>query len=157
MSKASKGASKDASKVDDAADEARRLAVQPSDGAARRESVGHFVNDLRMPRTCRTRDWKPAKMTIAWWRPHLREPHESAERGEQRPDTNNTTGLEPEDVLEGVGLERELQAGDVVAHSSCERHVGDGVDVLEVVCHIDAPRPARRMRAGPTEQISIVS
>ena len=31
----------------DAADEARRLAVQPSDGAGRRESVGHFLHDLR--------------------------------------------------------------------------------------------------------------
>ncbi len=32
----------------DAADEARRLAVQPSDGAGRREGVGHFLHDLRM-------------------------------------------------------------------------------------------------------------
>ena len=91
-------------------------------------------------------------MLTVRWRPHLREPHESAERGEQRPDTNNTAGLVFQDVLEGVGLERELQAGDVVAHSSCERHVGDGVDVLEVVRDVDAPVPAHRMRAGPTEQ-----
>jgi hypothetical protein len=32
----------------DAADEARRLAMQPSDGAGRRESVGHFLHDLRV-------------------------------------------------------------------------------------------------------------
>jgi hypothetical protein len=92
-------------------------------------------------------------MLVLRWKPHLREPHESAEHGEQRP---GTTGLVVQDVLEGVGLERERQAGDVVAHSSCERHVGDGVDVLEVVRHIDAPRPARRMRAGPTGHVSIV-
>ncbi len=72
-------------------------------------------------------------------RTYLREPHESAEHGEQRP---RTTGLVAQDVLEGVGLERELQAGDVVAHLSCERHVGDGIDVLEVVGHVDVPRPA---------------
>ncbi len=35
----------------DAADEARRLAVQPSDGTGRRESVGHFLHDLRTYRT----------------------------------------------------------------------------------------------------------
>ena len=91
--------------------------------------------------TC-TGDRRPTRVRIALWRPHLREPHESAERGEQRPDTTNTPGLEPEDVLEDVGLERELQAGDVVAHLSCERHVGDGIDVLEVVGHVDVPRPA---------------
>jgi hypothetical protein len=92
-------------------------------------------------------------MLVLRWKPHLCEPHESAEHGKQRP---GTTGLVVQDVLEGVGLEREQQAGDVVAHSSCERHVGDGVDVLEVVRHIDAPRPARRLRAGPTEHVSIV-
>ena len=79
-------------------------------------------------------------MLIVRWKPYLREPHESAERGEQRPD--GTTGLVAQDILEGVGLERELQAGDVVAYFSRERHVGDGVDVLEVVGHVDAPRPA---------------
>ncbi len=79
---------------------------------------------------------------IVRWRPHLREPHESAERGEQRPDTKGTTGLVAQDVLEGVGLKRELQARDVVAHLSGERHVGLGIDVLEVVSHVDAPRPA---------------
>ncbi len=92
-------------------------------------------------------------MRIAWWRPHLREPHESAERGEQRPDTNGSTGLVAQDVLEHVGLERELQAGDVVAHLSCERHVGDGIDVLEVVGNVDTPRPTHRMRAGPTKHV----
>jgi hypothetical protein len=81
-------------------------------------------------------------MLTVRWRPHLCEPRESAERGEQRPDSNGATGLVCQDVLEGVGLERELQAGDVVAHSSCERHVGDRIDVLEVVGHADAPRPA---------------
>jgi hypothetical protein len=49
-----------------------------------------------------------------------------------------------------------LQAGDIVAHLSCERHFGDGIDVLEVVGHVDAPRPADSERAGPTEHVSIV-
>jgi hypothetical protein len=35
----------------DAADEARRLAVQPSDGAGRRGSYMHLIPDLRMWRT----------------------------------------------------------------------------------------------------------
>ncbi len=34
-----------------AVDEARRLAVQPSDGADRRESAADLVDDLRMHRT----------------------------------------------------------------------------------------------------------
>ncbi len=91
------------------------------------------------------------------WRPHLREPHESTERGEQRPDNTGFTGLVAQDVLEGVGLEREGQAGDVVAQLSCERHVGDGVNVLDVVGHVDAPGPSHRMRADPTENVPIVS
>ena len=48
-------------------------------------------------------------MLIVRWRPHLREPHESAERGEQRPDTNGAAGLVTQEVLERVGLEIKLK------------------------------------------------
>ena len=95
-------------------------------------------------------------MLTVRWRPHLREPHESAERGEQRPDTNGAAVLVTQDVLERVGLEIKLKAGDVVAHSSCERHTSDGINVLEVVGDTDAPRPAHSGRARPTEHVSIV-
>ena len=57
-------------------------------------------------------------------------------------------------VLEGVGLERALQAGDVVAHLSCERHVGLGIDVLEVTLMRHALHTVASM--GPQSTFPIV-
>ena len=48
-----------------AVDEARRLAVQPSDGAGRRESVAHLIHDLHERDTApctRAGDWQPTRM-----------------------------------------------------------------------------------------------
>jgi hypothetical protein len=78
--------------------------------------------------------------------PHLREPHESAHSGEQRPDT---TILVAQNVREGAGLERVRQAFYIIAQLSSERHVGNGIDVLEVVGHVDAPAPTHGGVAGP--------